>query len=162
MAAWQSPHVMPLCCFRLSSPYGDVNLRRITQAIDAKVMASTTSPRNTAPKDQVLKAWWNMCTQEDHDFLKDPKKSFHSKMARLVERANLLGCINPDEQTLKWMLAMLLMCHYNDMPGPNDIHDKLLDLKQVVMCERRTFPLEYLKCFPEDPRDLPAEIFPYA
>jgi len=60
------------------------------------------------------------------------------------------------------MLAMLLMCHYNDIPGPNEIHDKLVDLKQVVMCERKAFPLVYLKIFPDDPQELPSEVFSYA
>ena len=145
------------------SPYGDANITRIIAAIDAKVMANSTAAKAaTGPKDQVLKEWWNMCTQDDWDCFKDPKRSFHSKMTRLVERGNLLGCTNPDEQTLKWMLAMLLMSHYLDMPGPSDIYDKLQELKQVVVCERKPYPLEQLTNFPSRPEDLPKEVYAYA
>ena len=39
--------------------------------------------------------------------LNDPKKSFAAKMTMAVERSNLIGVTNPDEQAYKWLLSML-------------------------------------------------------
>jgi hypothetical protein len=145
------------------SPYGDVNLKRIIAAIDSKVLANSTASKSAATsKDQTLKFWWYFCTQGDWDFFKNPKMSFHSKLTRLVERANLLGCTNPDQQAVKWMLAMVLMCHYGDVPAPKEIYEKLQELKHVIVCERRPYPLQQLTQFPGKPADLPDDIYEYA
>ena len=93
------------------SPLGDSNLKQIIAAVDSKVQSSTASRLAVAcPKDQVLLEWWNYCTQEDWDFFKS-KQGFHAKMTKLVDRGQLVGCLYPDEQSLKWMLAMLLLTH---------------------------------------------------
>ena len=145
------------------SPYGDVNLKRIIAAIDSKVLANSAAGKSaTASKDQTLKFWWHFCTQGDWDCFKDPKMSFHSKLTRLVERANLLGCTNPDQQAVKWMLAMVLMCHYGDVPAPKEIYEKLQELKHVIVCERKHYPLQQLTKFPDTPAELPAEVIDYA
>ena len=75
------------------SPYGDGDTQRIMAAVDAKVLSSSPAGKPAScAKDQFLKEWWHMCTQPDREFLNDPKKSFDSKMTKLVERPNLLGC----------------------------------------------------------------------
>ena len=145
------------------SPYGDVNLKRIIACIDSKVLAnSAASKAATASKDQTLKFWWHFCTQGDFDCFKDKKMPFHAKLTKLVERANLIGCTNPDQQALKWMLSMVLMCHYGDVPAPKEIYEKLQELKHVIVCERRPYPLQQLTEFPDTPADLPGDVFEYA
>ena len=145
------------------SPYGDVNTKRILAAIDAKVIHNASAATAaTGVKDQFLKTWWNMCTQDDWDWFKDPKRSFYQKLTKLVDRGNLLGCNHPDEQTLKWMLAMLLMTHYGDMPSAAIIYEKLQELKQIVAAERKASPLEQLQSFPNTPSELPKDIYSYA
>ena len=145
------------------SPYGDVNLKRIIACIDSKVLAnSAASKAATASKDQTLKFWWHFCTQGDWDCFKDTKMPFHAKLTKLVERANLIGCTNPDQQALKWMLSMVLMCHYGDVPAPKEIYEKLQELKHVIVCERKPYPLQQLTEFPDTPAELPEDVFDYA
>ena len=103
-----------------------------------------------------------MCTQSELDFLNDPKKSLGSKMTKLLERANLLGCTDSGEQCFKWMLSLLLMCHYDTLPGPWKIYYKLQDLKQAAAAERKSYPLEQFTQYPSNPEDLPKEIYNYA
>ena len=144
------------------SPLGDSNLKQIIAAVDSKVQSSTASRLAAAcPKDQVLLEWWNYCTQEEWDFFKS-KQGFHAKMTKLVDRGQLVGCLHPDEQSLKWMLAMLLLTHYADKPGPQAIYEKLQELKQIIACERKLYSHEQLTTFPKKPQDLPQAVFDYA
>ena len=103
-----------------------------------------------------------MCTQSEWDFLTDPKKSLDSKMTKLIERANLRGCTDPGEQCFKWMLSVLLMCHYDTLPGPWPIYYKLQDLKQAAAAEKKPYPLEQITQYPSNPEDLPEKIYSYA
>ena len=148
-----------------SRPFDAEASKRIMTAVDAKVLAGSAASKSASPvKEQFLKEWWAFCTQKDWEFFKDPKMSFHAKMTKLVERANLLGLTHAGQQAEKWMLAMLLMTHYSELPGPKDIYEKLQELKQVIASERRSFPIELvqLTMFPSTPKELPEDIYTYA
>ena len=136
------------------SPYDDTDLKRIEKTIDAKVMMLKPSTSATV-KDQILRNWNDWCSQADHELFDDPKTPWRAKVTRLVERANSVGCSRPAEETLRWMLAFLLMKHYLDIPNAMEIHHKFHDLKQVVMCERKSFPFEHMLVFPGNPLELP-------
>ena len=60
------------------------------------------------------------------------------------------------------MLSLLLMCHYDTLPGPWPIYYKLQDLKQAAAAEKKPYPLENLTHYPSNPEDLPEEIYKYA
>jgi hypothetical protein len=143
------------------SPYDDTDLKRIEKTIDAKVMMLKPSTSATV-KDQILRNWNDWCSQADHELFDDPKTPWRAKVTRLVERANSVGCSRPAEETLRWMLAFLLMKHYLDIPNAMEIHHKVHDLKQVVMCERKSFPFEHMLVFPGNPFELPEAIWSYA
>ena len=144
------------------SPYDDADLKRIEKTIDAKVMMLKPSKLATV-KDQLLRnLGQDWCTQDDHVMFDDPHKPWHSKACRLVERGNSVGCSHPSEETLRWMLAFLLMKHYREIPNATEIHHKVHELKQVVLCERKTFPYEQLLVFPSNPVELPEHIWSYA
>ena len=146
------------------SPYGDANIKRIVQALDAKVLGSgpPVQAGTGSSKEQAFEFPWNYCNQGDWDLFWDKHKPFHSKLTKLVERGNMCGCDLPNEQSLKWMLTMLMMAHYGDMPVANEIYDKLQELKQVVATERKTVPFQRLLVFPEKPSDLPEEVYKFA
>ncbi len=147
------------------SPYGVEGTAKIVATIDARLgEASSAKPSQKAAKSnsQFLKQVWNFPTQPDWDILFNKKKSFAIKMSVVVERLNLVGCTHPDEQTLKWILAMLLLTHYEELPSAKVIYDKLLDLKDVVESERKQFPHEHLQVFPASPDQLPKAIYDYA
>ena len=121
-------------------------MRRIYSSIDRKLLNSSVVKPAVSIKDHSLKNWWNFCTQADWDLFRNKQISWHSKMTKLVERANLLGCTNPDHQSLRWMLCMLLMIQYPlEIPPATVCYQKLQDLKNVVTHERREYPVELIQ-----------------
>ena len=140
-------------------PYGEVQTKRICEYVDSRMQQSIPSPTPTpGVHKQVLKHWWNYCTGSDWALLKNPKISFNQKMTTLVERGLSIGCLDPDEQSLRWLLATLLLVHYDEFPGPTVAHKKLQDLKASYAAERKMFLHEQLPRFPENPRELPSHI----
>ena len=83
--------------------------------------------------------WWNFFLQDEIECMKDNDNSFHSKMTLFVERSMSFGCTKPTEETLKWGLAMLLLCHYRQVPKPREIYDKLQDFKRAFVAEAKPF-----------------------
>lgn len=146
------------------SPIGEVQTKRITDAVEEliqKNMKSSAqgahaidSPKAVAHKSQFLKHWWNYMKQSQVDYLNDPKKSFNSKLTLIAELGMTIGCNCADEQTKKWALAMLLLCHYKELPAAQQLYDKLQDLKAAWTSEFRPWHGEILTEFPEYPRDL--------
>ena len=118
------------------SPYEDKDLKRILAALDAKVMVLKKAQGlgfASSIKEQVLLKWWLFLTNDDWEFIKNPKRSLHAKMTKLVERANLLGCTNLDEKSKGWMLSMLLCVHYAEIPPANERYEKLQELKKLLV-----------------------------
>ena len=151
------------------SPYGEDGTADILSAIDRRMSTALdaatsvgSGKRHNKGDPQFLMNWWHYLTQLDWSFLQDVKRSFHSKMTRLVERANSFGLTNPDEKTFKWMLALLLILHYVEIPSYKDIYSKLQDLKQCCESEKKDFALEHVVEFPEHPGDLPPAVFKHA
>ena len=65
------------------TPYDDETMKKIVAAIDAKVLR--TPIRNRACKDgHYLQNWWKYCTADEWQHLQDPKKSWQSKMTKIV------------------------------------------------------------------------------
>ena len=157
--------------------YGDDGTSKIMQAIEDKIKQSTVDSPGAPSmrcknkpekyKSHSLKHWWAYMSQDDWDFLNNKQQFFASNMSRAVERANSIGCTYPDEQTLKWMSAMLLMMHYGEaIPPANVIFDKLHELKLLVESERKIWP-ESLdgqepQAYPATPHGLVKPVFDHA
>ena len=148
------------------SPFGESNTARIISAIDLRMqnnasepVAESSSGRSSAGSRQILKHWWNYFTQSDLDFLMDSKKSLDAKMTRVAEVGNRIGLNNPEEQSIKWSMAVLLLCCYDTMPTARQMYAKIQDFKQVWECEAKPWSLERLTMFPETPAQLPKEIY---
>ena len=144
------------------SAYEEPDKKRIIATLENKIRTPHQAKLAGATKEQVLTNPWTVCTESDWEVFRNPTTSFHIKMTRLVERLNLIGCNNPAEETLKWMLAMLLMAHYSEPLDPLKVYDKLQDLKAVVACEKKSFPFPHIITFPENITDLPQEVIDYA
>ena len=145
------------------SPYGHAVTQKVLSGIDAKLM-NPKGPENASHDHTrgTLKTWWAYSTQEDWDFYRDPRKFWSAKIDRIVARAHSLGCLYPDEHTYGWMLATLLVSHFDELPQPKDLFNKLNDLKQACAAERKTYPHEQLTVFPTSPWELPKAVFDYA
>ena len=114
------------------SPYGVEGTAKILEALDAKLHQPPSGKKAKKPApavSQLLKCPWNFPVQAEWDIILNRKKSLHLKMTTLVDRLNLVGCTLPCEQTLKWVLAVALMAHYDELPTPKIIAKKLDELK---------------------------------
>ena len=101
-------------------------------------------------------------TPSDWAFIKDKRKHLNAKLTSIVERANKLGVTFHDEETCKWMLAVILIGHYDEMPSPHHIYDKLQELKGARAVEKRPYPHALITTYPEFPSELPSYMFEYA
>lgn len=138
-------------------PYGVIHTKRVTDIIDGKL---ENAPKDTAcSTKQKLKHWWAYMTPSEFASLKDPKMSWTRKVAMAIDRGLAVGCMDPDEQTLKWLLATLLLVHYDELPSTQIIYGKLQDLKHAYAAEKKVFDHEQLVDFPTDPTELPDHIF---
>ena len=107
------------------SAYEDADRKRIMASLEAKISSPHQGKTGARTLDQVLTNPWAVCTESDWVVFRNPKASFHTKMTRLVERLNLIGCTHPNVQTQRWMLAMLIATHYEEPPKPNEAYHKL-------------------------------------
>lgn len=147
------------------SPIGEMQTKRITDAVEELIQKNMKSlaqdanaiesPKAVAHRSQFLKHWWNYMKQSQVDYLNDPKKGFNSKLTLIAEMGMAIGCNCADEQTKKWALAMILLCHYQELPAAQQLYDKLQDIKAAWFSEFRPWHGEILTEFPENPRDLP-------
>jgi hypothetical protein len=145
-------------------PYG-ASTGQVVAAIEARLKASQAIVSVKDPiggASQFIKCWWDFGLQSDWDFIRNPKHSWNSKMTRMVERGMSLGVNHPDEQSLKWLLALLLVVCYDELPAYKEIFAKLHDLKQAFVAERKAYPLAHVAVYPETPIELSADMFKYA
>lgn len=121
---------------------------------------STAATKAQSPRSsQFLKYWWRYLTETELAFLNDQNKSFNSKMTLLVERAMKIGCHSGDEQTKKWMMALLVRLHYTELPSAQALYDKIQDLKRACQSEFKMLYAEFLDEYPEQAEELPKAIF---
>ena len=146
------------------SPYGD-QTRIVIAAIEARLKSSQSGDTGNAAiggPTQHLKCWWAYCLQSDWDFIRNKQHSWNAKMTRLVDRGMSLGVNHPDEQCLKWLLALLLIACYDELPDYKIIFAKLYDLKQAFIAERKSYPLAHVAVYPPTPAELSADMFNHA
>ena len=145
------------------SPYGEAGTQKIVAAIDAAIN-KTTSIATTGAADepkQFFKKWWTACTATDWECFRS-NQPWSAKMTCLIARANSIGCTHPDEQCVKWMLAMLLCVCYNELPTAKERFAKFQELKQCAITERQPWIHEHLVTFPTSVNDLPSHIWEQA
>ena len=150
--------------------FGATQTQRIRDSVDALLEKNAAASASAAPSagkqgggggKQLLKCWWNYFTQAELDFLKGCN-SINAKMTCMVERAMAVGCTKPEEDTYRWCMAMLLLCHYQHVPTPKEIYAKIQDLKKAWLCEAKPFFLDHIEEFPEMPEHLPPKVFKHA
>ena len=144
-------------------PYEAEDNKRIRAIIDAKLQAirghwmkGGYQIRQTLPEPE------NRFLSKKVAVLKDPKQPLSSKFALVVERLNLVGCCFPEEHTLKWCLAMILLMHYPELPMAKEVYGTFQDLKVAVVTERKAYPFELDTILPDKMEDLPPSKYKYA
>ena len=148
------------------SPFDAPGTARIASAIDARLKTSqlvgaSGKSQGKVPSQTVNKPWLWLVDQ-DWAAINDKRKSYTTKQTIIIERFNAFGCTNPEEQTMRRMLAMLLSTSYETLPPAAQLYQKLQDFKSAVISERKQWPHEHVLEFPEKPQDLPEHVFKYA
>jgi hypothetical protein len=112
--------------------------------------------------NQSMQLPWKYYTAEDWDVFRDQTKPWMVKVCRAVERPMLAGALHLDEQSLGRILGLLVSTHYDEIPPARSLYAKLQELKTAVSTERKSYPFVQLKEFPDDPNELPEDIFAFA
>ena len=81
----------------------------------------------------------------------------------MVHRGRKCGIVNPDEQTLKWLLAFLIKCHYQEIPTVMTRWKHLTEMKPLFESEQKRRPSMLcphpFRTYPADAKDLPEAIY---
>ena len=80
-----------------------------------------------------------------------------------VHRAHRLGIKNPDEQAVKWLLALIHKCHYTaEMPTPKKPFNQVNELKELFVSEHdyklMVLPIP-MRTYPSSAHELPASLY---
>jgi len=73
-----------------------------------------------------------------------------------------LGIWNPDEQAVKWLLALIYKCHYAEMPPPKQRFKQVNELKELFVSEQGTQHMTIpapLRTYPCNARELPGSLY---
>ena len=100
--------------------------------------------------------------QAEWDIIMNKREPLHLNMTTHVDRLNLARCTHLQKQTLKWVLAVVLMAHYDEMPTPKIIARKLGELREIVASERKPSYHTQIIAFPISPHDLPNVLYEHA
>ena len=145
------------------NPYGTFS-KQIIEALDKHMFSAEgeEAPEAESSTKQMLKNWWMFLIAIEWAILMGPRKSIHTKMATCVHRARLLGIWNPDEQAVKWLLALIYKCHYAELPPPKQRFKQVNELKELFVSEQgsqhMTIPAG-LRTYPGNAQDLPGSLY---
>ena len=145
------------------SPYPEDKNETIIELLDSKVMTETSTP--TAPTSKqaassvnksTLIAWWNYFDDQQWATLKSDRSLF-AKTEFVVHMSRTFGLVDPDEQTVKWLLALLFKLHYGaELPDALARFKQFLDLKLLFTAESQT-QLRKANNLPPALRDYPKD-----
>ena len=142
-------------------PYGE-HTKIVSDALESNVKHVLDQPTKRAKtvrkQKQLLTTWQNYFCENHWESLKNKTKTFESKLTLVCEVAFLLGLVDPEQECFKWMLAIVMLCHYDVAPNNVQIHDKLVELKGIYETEKKDFGLLKIVKFPDHPSDLPDDI----
>ena len=152
-----------------TSPYSDEDTAKIISLLDEKMagisesIATTKSDKtaNNSPKS-VMQAWHNYMDSADWTRFCDPNKSFYLKYEHAVHKSRSFGCIDPDEQSVKALLALLLKLHYGaDQPDALQKFRYFNDFKSLFTTSpngRKSSLPAPMEQYPNDPGELPNSV----
>jgi hypothetical protein len=154
------------------SPYTDDHTASIIACLDDKMMqliaADDKQPTAAGKLDDSsagkskMHYWWNYFTEADWLVFKDPAKSFYAKMEHACHKSRSIGCVDPDEQSIKWLLALLLKLHFgSELPTALQKYRKFNDFKSLFATEDSRKDMKVppsLPVYPKDAAELPSYI----
>ena len=150
------------------SPYGDSRTASIIECLEKCMMDVNEDYEPIEAEDDgtsgksKLTTWWNYFTESDWKALASDGKSWWAITELAVHRASSFGCCNPNETSVKWLMALLLVIHYKRASMPNPLHKyrPFNGLKALFDSASKCgdgIPTK-LSEYPRDPSELPSEM----
>ena len=145
----------------LMSGYDDAGKEMIVAAIEEQLFKGLVVPGKGSSKQGI--------SQKLHEHLprfilkheavqfQSPSTSYEAKQQLLIDRLGKLGVINPDEYTVAYCVALLLIWHVDKLPSHRSSHRKLLDFKAALALSKKAYPLHPIHRFPSTPHELPED-----
>ena len=137
------------------SPFGE-KAQMISEAVDTRLGSSSPNAKEKPmTKTQHLYTFNLYATQADWDVFRNPDLTLHIKMEQAAARLNRYGCCNPDPQTSKRVVALLVLSHFAETPSHAELHKYVVDFKDVCKANRKPYPLAPIRTYPTSPMELP-------
>ena len=149
------------------SGYDQKGKELIRKAIDAGLLKQSTIHAGSAAKSGKITYQYlhggqvNYFTATDWQGLESPTKPLQNKIQLVVDRLVSLGINNPDEWTLAWSLGIIVLCHFPVWPKYRSIYNMLLDMKEAISVNRKSWPLPNVVTYPGHPSELADEHLSY-
>ena len=127
-----------------ASPYTVEQTTALISGLDDKMISTLSADQPMKAKEahdgtgakSRLTQWWNYFCEADWETFKNPAQSFYSKMELACHKARSFGCVDPDEQSVKWLLALLMKLHFGgELPDALSKYRKFNDLKAIFVAE---------------------------
>ena len=149
------------------SPCGDSRTASIIECLEKCMMDVNEDYEPMAEDDGTsgkskLTTWWNYFTESDWKAFASNGKSWWAITELAVHRARSFGCCNPNEISVKWLMALLLVIHYKRSSMSSPLHKYRLfsDLKALFDSASKCGHsiTTQLSEYPRDPSELPSEM----
>ena len=149
-------------------PYGE-HTTTVQIAIDSR-LAYSASAQGIHKSRAVLKTVpahmyipHKIHTRKDWAVISSNSINMHVKMSVVVSRLNKLGISHPHQRTIRHIVAMLVLVHYEKFPTFKEIYNLVQDFKSAVDAERKSsYPHPRPIHFPSSVEDLPQHILDFA
>ena len=136
------------------SAFSDEHASLITAAVDSRLggVARTTTGRKTT---QLIEHVVDFFTERDWSQIESETLSLQQKIQVMVHRlSRCLGVTNPHERSLRWMVAILVLSHYENLPKYKVIFSVLGDIKEEFEVQNSCFQHGHLIRYPDSPAGL--------
>ena len=145
----------------LMSGYDDAGKEMIVAAIEEQLFKGLGVPGKRSSKQGISQKLHEhlprFISKHEAVQLKLPSASYETKQQLLIDRLGKLGVISPDEYTVAYCVALLLIWHFNKLPSHRSSHRKLLDFKAALALSKKAYPLHPIHRFPSTPHELPED-----
>lgn len=144
----------------LRQPLADV----IQAAIDNRVAGNASTGQQGAKHHPQLLASQLVCylTAKDWAVLDDTGAGVTTKMLAIIHRLLRLGLRYPQEQTVRWAVALAVVAWIGpsgSYPSYASVFTLVQDFKASIAAGRRPWPHAHLVRYPPSPEQLPPEVF---
>ena len=139
----------------------------IEAAIDERMALPPVAPRRGAGTitTQHLLYPTRVLTQKDWDRIDDPKTGLMGEVQVITDRYGRLGVTHPSEQTIKWIVALLVAKmseRSKGFPKYKSIWHLVNDVKNSFESSRKAYPYKKELNYPETPAELSQVVYDYA